>query len=155
MYIMKTINVRFEKDETLSNIDVVCRASDNDSDVKILMRKIAEIGAKKISVTDEGGNICVIPQEDIISVSVMGKQVSIKTADEIYFCQTTLQSMEKELDDNCFVKISRYEIVNINKIVKFDFTLSGTLCIFLEGGITTWASRRCIPAVRRKIFGKE
>lgn len=152
---MKTINVRFEKDETLSYIDVVCRASENDTDVGTLMRKITEIGAKKISVTDEGGNICIIPQEDIISVSVMGKQVSFKTADGTFFSQQTLQEIEKELYNDCFVRISRYEIVNINRIVKFDFTLSGTLCIFLEGGITTWASRRCIPDVRRKIFGKE
>jgi ribose/xylose/arabinose/galactoside ABC-type transport system permease subunit len=39
--------------------------------------------------------------------------------------------------------------------VKFAvFTISGTLRLELEGGMETWASRRCIPEIRRRLKGK-
>ncbi len=33
-------------------------------------------------------------------------------------------------------------------------TISGTLRLELEGGMETWASRRCIPEIRRRLKGK-
>ena len=64
------------------------------------------------------------------------------------------KSLEDILDKQRFVRISRYEIVNLEKILKYDFTVAGTLRIELTGGMETWASRRCIPAIRRRLTGK-
>ena len=59
------------------------------------------------------------------------------------------------LDKKHFLRISRFEIVNLNKVLRYDFTLAGTLRLELAGGIETWASRRCIPAIRKRLLGKE
>ena len=152
---MKKIKVRFERDETLSCIDVLCRADDEDEEVKSLMRRIEEIGVKKITAQDKNGNIYLLPHDNILSVSVRGKRLSIKTDGGVYFSQTPLQAIEKELDTERFVRISRFEIVNTDKIAKFDFTLSGTLRIEFQNGDETWASRRSIPQIRKRLFGKE
>lgn len=66
-----------------------------------------------------------------------------------------LQSIENALDGVKFVRISRYEIVNLDKIQKCDFTLNGTLRLELTGGIETWVSRRSIPSIRRRLSGRE
>ncbi len=153
--IMKKIKVRFERDGALSNVEVVVRAPERDAEAEEVIRRISDLGSRKITVSDGMGNTCVLAEDEIISVSVRGKQLKIVSDSGNYYSQTALQHLERELDEFKFVRISRYEIVNIDKIRKFDFTLGGTLRIELEKGLTTWASRRCIPVIRKKFYGKE
>ncbi|MCR5353024.1 MAG: LytTR family transcriptional regulator DNA-binding domain-containing protein [Clostridiales bacterium] len=152
---MKKIKVRFERDGALSNVEVVVRAPERDAEAEEVIRRISDLGSRKITVSDGMGNTCVLAEDEIISVSVRGKQLKIVSDSGNYYSQTALQHLERELDEFKFVRISRYEIVNIDKIRKFDFTLGGTLRIELEKGLTTWASRRCIPVIRKKFYGKE
>ncbi|MBR4979442.1 MAG: LytTR family transcriptional regulator DNA-binding domain-containing protein [Clostridia bacterium] len=152
---MKKIKVRFEKDGALEHIEVVVRAPERDAETEEVIRRISDLGSRKITVSDDMGNTCVIAEDGIISVSVRGKKLQIVSDEGNYYSQTALQRLERELDEDKLVRISRYEIVNINKIRKFDFTLGGTLRIELEKGLTTWASRRCIPVIRKKFYGKE
>ena len=79
----------------------------------------------------------------------------IITGDGSWYTRQTLQSLENMLDKNHFLRISRFEIVNLNKVLRYDFTLAGTLRLELAGGIETWASRRCIPAIRKRLLGRE
>ena len=66
----------------------------------------------------------------------------------------SLHDFEKKLDADNYVGISRYEIINLDKVRKFDFTLGGTLRLELAGGMETWASRRNIPLIRKKLLKK-
>jgi DNA-binding LytR/AlgR family response regulator len=63
----------------------------------------------------------------------------------------TLQDIEKALNPNMFLRVSRYDIVNLKKVQRFDFSVSGTLRIELEGGQEAWASRRFIPVVKERL----
>ena len=97
-----------------------------------------------------------IRQEEIILVSVEGKLVSLTASDgSCWFTRQSLQSLEDALDKSRFARISRYELVNLNQVQRYDFTVAGTLRIELADGTETWASRRCIPAIRRRLIGKE
>ncbi len=151
---MKKINVTFEKDETIDSIDVTVRASENDNEVSALIDRINSGGADTISVSV--GNVTdVVSVGDIVLLTVEGKTVNVITENDRFTARQPLNSLENILDPRRFVRISRYEIVNIAKVIRYDFTLGGTLRIELTGGMETWASRRCIPAIRRKLAGKE
>ena len=151
---MKKIHVRFEQDASLDYIDVVIRASEQDDSVAELINKISGQPSEMLSVYDGNGNVRKLDQNKIVLASVDGKVVNLITDDGIWYTRQTLQSLEDSLDKQRFIRISRYEIVNIEKIIKYDFTVVGTLRIELTGGIETWASRRCIPAIRRRLTGK-
>ena len=104
--------------------------------------------------SDGEGNLTPVNLRDIVSVSVEDKQIVILTSGNRYTVRQPLQSFEERLKtavSGRFIRISRYEIVNLDKVRKFDFTLSGTLRLELAGGIETWASRRNIPAIRKKL----
>ena len=152
---MKKINVRFERDPSLDSIDVVIRASEEDGAVTELMEKLSGQPPDALTVFDRYGNMRSLPVKDIILASVEGKLVNLVTPDGSWFTRQTLQSLEAALDKKRFVRISRYELVNLDKVLRYDFTIAGTLRIELTGGMETWASRRCIPAIRRKLTGKE
>ena len=152
---MKNINLRFERDASLDDIDVTIRAEKRDNEVEALIKRIRNGYAETINAIDDDGTVKVVKSEDIISFSVSRKITSIITPDSRYQIIQPLQSLEKQLDEKKFIRISRYEIINLSKVVKFDFTLGGTLRIELEGGIETWASRRCIPVIRKRLSVKE
>ena len=152
---MKNIEIRLEEDKTLGHVEVVIRAAEIDDEVRQLAEKIKSGDTASITVTDQSGAVKVISQSDIIFFSVEGKRINVITKDSIYYLNRPLQSLEKELDPSLFIRTSRFEIVNLKRVVRYDFTLSGTLRIELEGGMETWASRRCIPVIRKRLLGKE
>ena len=65
-----------------------------------------------------------------------------------------MQNMEKLLSD-MFLRVSRFEIVNLARVSKYDFTVVGTLRIEFENGTETWASRRYIPLIKERLSGEE
>lgn len=152
---MKRINVIFEQDESLGDIDVIVRASANDDEVQSIISRITSSSPETIAVTGESGTLDVVQLSDIVLLSVNDKQVTIITENGRFIARQPLRRIEELLILDRFVRISRYEIVNLTKVVRYDFTLGGSLRIELVGGMETWASRRCIPQIRRRLAGKE
>lgn len=152
---MKKVKVLFEKDPALTDIEITIRASDNDEQTKALSMLFAGKRSETLSGADGDGNVCILDTDDIISVSASGKKVQIITTSNKYTARSPLNEIEKKLDGRKFVRISRYEIVNLDRIIKYNFTLGGTLRLELSGGMETWASRRNIPLIRKKLTEKE
>lgn len=152
---MKPIRVSFERDPGAEGIDVTVRAAEQDSEVEAVMARAAGREPAFLSVTDADGAQRMLPATDILLVSVNGKRVDVVTELGRYTSRQSLQSMEKALDPAQFLRVSRFELVNLSKVVRYDFTLVGTLRLELAGGIEAWASRRCIPEIRRRMSGKE
>ncbi len=152
---MKNCNIRFERDPSLDRIEVIIRAPERDETVAELMEKLADKPPDKLMVFNASGIKQAITTREIIFASADGKLVNLVTKDGRWYTRQTLQSLEETMDKRRFVRISRFEIVNLDHVVRYDFTIAGTLRIELSGGMETWASRRCIPAIRRKLMGKE
>ena len=151
---MKKIRISFERDTALEEIEVLIRASERSEEVERLMVRLSGCPPDTLTVTDADGALRRIPEHEIVSVSVTGKQAQIVTEEGSFTARQSLQSIESALDAQRFVRISRYELVNLDKVLKYDFTLGGTLRLELAGGMETWASRRCIPAIRARLNGK-
>ena len=147
----RRVNIKFEEDPALEEIEVCIRASTHDSEIDELIRRINGTPEEYLTAADESGAFIRIPPGEIILISVSGKILEIVTENGRYAVRQSLSELEKTLDENRFVRISRYEIVNIEKILKFDFTLGGMLRLELAGGLETWASRRSIPQIRKKL----
>lgn len=152
---MKKLNIRFEQDKTLSDIDVVLRASEMDSDVEALMKQLAQYMPQKLTVLDRDGCTCVVDESDIYTISADGKLVRILTSKGAYSAKQTLQNMEAMLSERMFLRVSRFELINLSKVRKYDFTIGGTLRIEFEGGMESWASRRYIPLIKEKLSREE
>ena len=151
---MKKINVRFEQDSTLDTVEVTVRAAERDEYIEELLVKLACEPAL-ITVSDRNGIIKTVSQEEIYLITVNGRTTDIVLRDERYSVNRSLQSLEKVLDSRRFIRISRYEIINIAKVKQYDFTLKGALRIEFKNGLEAWASRRSIPVIRRMLSGKE
>ena len=151
---MREKKVRLELDPALEGIEVLIRAPEEDGEVSALLELLGVQPPDTITVFDANGLIRTLPADQIVSASVDGKLVNIVTEDGSWYTRRTLQSLEDALDERRFLRVSRYEIVNLAKVRRYDFTVAGTLRLELAGGMETWASRRCIPEIRRRLKGK-
>lgn len=152
---MKKIKLRFEADPSLAHIEVLFRAASQDEEVTALMEQLAGHPPDLLTVFDGYGNIRTLPEREVVLASVDGKLVNIVTENGSWYTRRSLQSLEEALDQRWFIRVSRYELVNLEKVRRYDFTLAGTLRLELAGGLETWASRRCIPLIRKRLMGKE
>ena len=152
---MKRVNTRFEAEEGRRNIDVLFRASEKDEQVEVLMTRVADPLSGLLTVRDESDAVLTLPEERIVTISVDNKKLRIVADDGIYWLKMPMHDAETMLNPSWFLRISRYEIVNLRKVRQFDFSISGTLRIDLEDGTETWASRRFIPAIKKRLQGKE
>ena len=145
------LKIIFEQDPNVEDLEVRIRAKEPDEEVEALMNRIKGETTDQLTVTSVDGTYIKINPSDIVSVSVNGKLVQIITENERFTVRQSLQRFEENLEELRFVRISRYEIINLDKVLKFDFTLGGTLRLELVGGMETWASRRNIPLIRKKL----
>ena len=151
---MKKINVRFEMDKTTDDIDVVIRASEKDDQIVSLIEKLSTRESVKLTLLDRNNCSCVIDEEEIVFVSADGKNVRVTATSGIYCAKQSLQSIE-ELLSRKFLRVSRFELINLSMVLKYDFTIVGTLRIEFKNGMETWASRRYIPLIRQRLSGEE
>ncbi len=151
---MKKINVRFEQDKTLYSIDIVIRADERDAQVTDLMESLARYKSFRLIALDQNGCPSVINENEIIFISADGKDVRIVTVHGKYHARQSLRSLE-ELLSRSFLRVSRFEIINLKMVRKYDFTIGGTLRIEFQDGMETWASRRFIPLIKERLSREE
>ena len=148
---MKRVNVRFEKDKGRQDIDVLFTASEVDSQVAVLMNRVADPLSTTWEAQDSEGASVTLLEDSILTISADNKRLRITADDGVYWLRMTLQDVEKALNPSMFLRVSRYEIVNLHKVKRFDFTITGTLRVEMEDGTDTWASRRFIPVIKERL----
>ena len=148
---MKRREVRLESDPSLDHIEIVIRAPQADAEVEALISRLNDHASGLLTVFDGYGAVKSLAEEEIVSAYADGRLVRIVTADGSWFTRRTLQSLEDTLDAQRFVRISRHELVNLDHVLRYDFSVAGTLRLELSNKTQTWASRRCIPAIRKRL----
>ena len=151
---MKKINVRFERDKTTDDIDIVIRSAEKDDQVVSLIEKLSARESVKLTLLDRDNGSCVIDEDEIVFVSADSKYVRVTATSGIYCAKQSLQSIEEILSRK-FLRVSRFELINLSMVKKYDFTIVGTLRIEFENGMETWASRRYIPLIKEKLSREE
>ena len=152
---MKKIRIRFQQDPEEQNIDVLVRSRERDEEVESLLERISGNRLDRFAVIAPEGTQVNLDPGEIVLVSMRKNQARVDTLAGSYTVRQTLQTIEKALEGFAFLRISRSELVNVNKIVKMDFTANRELRLELVGGMETWVSRRYIPLIREQISRKE
>lgn len=147
----KRVNVRFRQETGKKDIDVLFTAAEKDNDVASLMDRVKDPLSGTLNVKDSEGATVVLPEKQIVSISSGSKKLKIQADEGTYEMKAALRDVEQWLHPVSFLRISRYEIINLDKVKKFDFSISGSLRIEMKDGMETWASRRFIPEIKTRL----
>lgn len=120
-------------------------------DVSNIVKRISENDSQIISgYKDE--KIEMLEQADLIRIYANSGKVYAVTNKGEYILRLRLYEIENRLPSNQFVRISNSEIINLKKVNNFDLSFTGTICVKLLNGTTTYVSGRYVPKLK-KILG--
>ena len=145
------MRIEFLQDPNQSEPRIIVVAQEHDERVAQICDQLERMYAKTVrGYADD--RVQMLAQSDIIRVYAEDTRVYCQTADGVWLLHARLYEMEETLDAQTFVRISKCELINKNKIERLDVSLTGTVGIWLEGNIRTYTSRRYMKQIKR-IFG--
>ncbi len=120
-------------------------------DVKAILSKLSEQTSQILSGSRDN-KIEVIDQADLIRIYASAGKVFAVTHKGEYALRLRLYEIEERLPPYQFVRISNSEIINLKNVNNFDLSLTGTICVKLTNGTSTYVSRRYVSKLK-KILG--
>jgi DNA-binding LytR/AlgR family response regulator len=148
------IKLTIDIDPDASEPEVTIRAADESppiAEIIDLLRRFTSEHEKSTVEAYWGSVRTEILQSDIIRVYTEDRRLTARTPKGEYQMRTTLRELEGMLDADWFVRISRYEIVNLNRVSHFDYSFKGTMKVIFEDGTYSWVSRRFLAPVQQRL----
>lgn len=92
----------------------------------------------------------VIRQSEIQAIYTENRQIIIQTKKKKYSVNARLYELEKQLND-CFLKISQSELINLNEIQTFKKNGIRSIAIELKDHSMFYVARRYVSTVRNQL----
>ncbi len=145
------MQVEIKMDSAYTEPKVILMTASMTEEVQRILKKLSEDVPQIISGSRDE-KIEVLHQEDLIRIYADAGKIFAVTEKGQYVLRIRLYELEERLDDRQFVRISNSEIINLRKVDHFDLSFTGTICVSLSNGTTTYASRRYVSRIK-KILG--
>lgn len=145
------MQVEIKMDSSCTEPKIIIMAASMTEEVNDILKKLSEDVPQIISGSKDG-KIEVLEQADLIRIYANSGKVFAVTDKGEYVLRLRLYEMEERLDARWFVRISNSEIINLKKASHFDLSFTGTICVKLSDGTTTYVSRRYVSKIK-KILG--
>ena len=88
-----------------------------------------------------------LQQDSLVRVWAANGHVYAATETGEFLLRQRLWELEERLDSHHFIRISNSEI----RVIAFDLSLTGTICVSLQGGQISYVSRRYVRTIRQAL----
>jgi two-component system, LytTR family, response regulator len=102
-------------------------------------------------VVKEGGNIQIIPTDDVLYLEAYDDYVKIHTEGKYHLKKKTMNYYEKSLSKSTFIRIHRSYILNINKLTKIESYEKNSYRATMINGATTPISRTSYSELKQTL----
>lgn len=145
------MQVEIKMDSSCTEPKVLILTAAMTEEVNMIFARLSE-NTPRIITGSKGDKMEVLEQGDLIRVYANAGRVFAVTGKGEYTVRIRLYELEARLNPNQFVRISNSEIINLKKVKNFDLSFTGTICVELVNGTTTYVSRRYVSKIK-KILG--
>ena len=146
------VSVSFEEDPSSDHIEILIKAPTLSPQVETLLAQFAG-KSRFVDVPSDRGRIVRIRTDHIIRVYSQNRKNYVSSTDGVIRMTASISDLYGQLDHDQFLRVSRFEIINLDRTEAFDFSIVGELKIRMEGNQTVYASRRYIPVIRDYLKG--
>ena len=145
------IELRF--DPELPQPKLILCAPQDSPELQALLLQLKGISLDPVRVWEEE-RPHLLPQSDFLRFYTEGKGVCAQTAEKTYTVRLRLYELEEQLDPLRFVRISNSEIINLDAVTAVDLSLTGTICMTLDGRYSSYVSRRYVKKIKEVLTRK-
>ena len=149
----KDVDIRVEINPSFEGAEVLIKAGERTPLIDDIIHAVDQCAGEqhpRITVY-QGDTRKVLRQQEILRVYTENRKLIVRTAEDLLEARSTLREMEKLLESRSFVRISRFEIVNMSRSISFDYSLSGTIKITFDDGSFTYVARRYVREIERML----
>ena len=149
----ETVNIKIRIDPDCHDPVILIRTDQQTQEVENIVHAIENCVESRYPLIAgyRGNTMELLSQRDIIRVYVESRKVRICTEKGTFESRKSLSFLEQLLNPERFIRISRFEIVNIRKIASFDFSKAGTVHIRFDDDTVTWAARRHVRTIQQAL----
>lgn len=133
-----------EQTEGLPQVIIKCRKID---DEVIRLKKHIELFDKKLQAKKEN-ELYFVPSSDVLYFESVDNRTFLYTEDNVLEVRQRLYELELILSDKDFIRISKSQIVNVNKIKALKPELNRTILATMCNGELLSISRKYVRAIR-------
>lgn len=148
---METLQVEIKIDRAYPEPKAIILTAEMTQEIQELVKKLSQ-DAPHVITGIKNEKLEVLEPADLIRVYASDGKVLAVTIRGVYTLRLRLYEAEQRLAENQFVRISNSEIINLKKVDHFDLSFTGTICVKLTNGDTTYVSRRYVGKIK-KILG--
>ena len=145
------MQIEVKMDSSYAEPKIIILTAAMTEEVNNIMDKLSKEIPRIISGS-RNEKIEVIDERDIVRIYANAGRVYAVTEKGEYTLRLRLYEVEERLNTNQFARISNSEIINLKKVKNFDLSFTGTICVELMNGTTTYVSRRYVSKIK-KILG--
>lgn len=145
------MQVEIKMDSSCTEPKVLILTAAMTEEVNMIFARLSE-NTPRIITGSKDDKMEVLEQGDLIRVYANAGRVFAVTGKGEYTVRLRLYELEARLNPNQFVRISNSEIIHLKKVKNFDLSFTGTICVELVNGTTTYVSRRYVSKIK-KILG--
>ena len=104
---------------------------------------------KLVGLKDE--EVFLLDYDDTLRIYAQDKSVYAVAGGEIYRLRLSLTACEERLRAHRFLRISRFDIINLDYVKKLDLSFTGTIAVEMKNGDVVYVSRRNLRAFKEAL----
>ncbi len=152
------MRIKLDIDPSVREPEVIIRAGEETETIRDIVSFIhqrteedTEQDRSMITVYRDNNTARSIDQSAIIRIYTADRKLAVVTRNRKYQVRCSLRELEEILDARWFVRISRFEIINMSWVSGFDLSVKGTIKVTFEDGSYTWVTRRFVPSIGQRL----
>lgn len=142
------MQIEIKIDDSCKEPKIIVVTKEMTEEINLLLKRLSE-DTPQIIAGFSGDAVTILEQEEIINIYAEAGKIIAVTSKGEYNVRLRLYELEERLDKICFVRISNSEIINLRKVKGFDLSFSGTICVKLSNGSSTYVSRRYVSKIKQ------
>lgn len=143
------MKVKVEINSLYSDTYIILRSNNMSPEVEDIKNMLESYDKVLKGYKDD--NVILLQYNDIYRVYSENKKIFAVTNDGKYLIKMRLYEVESMLTKHQFIKISRFEIINVMQIKEMKNLYSGNIEILFKSGESTYVSRRFVSKIKKKL----